>query len=646
MALDLPTPQSPRTGSAVQGRAYRSWQAGQAQAQHEHWSDAAAKFDQAFRLHPDDAYGLAAAHALICAGQPDAAVKRTGELRRRHPRLALAYTLESHALLERGRPADAADCLLALPSDAPRDRAHWLSLGLSLQRCRRDDEAIAAFMQALALKMDDAVLHFHLGMSFKDKGMKAEAAECVRTALLLGLRASELAARAQLVFLEREACRWGPAAQEMQCLLAALHAAPDHAACETGPFTHAVVGDDPLALRKAAHLYALRVATFVTPLPRRTAQAHAGRLRIAYLSSDFHQHATSQLMAQMLECHDRSRFEVTLISAGPDDDSAMRHRIRAACEHFEDLRGHNHAAIAQRIRALNIDMLIDVKGATYGTVMPVTAHRPAPLQVSWLGFPGTSGAPYVDYFIGDRIVTPLELAGHYTEKLAQMPHCYQPNDALRLRPTASSRTEWGAPDDKLLLCAFHQSYKISEEVFDHWCRILERVPHAVLWLLCWNTNVQATLTAAARARGIGEERLLFAPLLPHDQHLRRLGCADLYLDAWPCNAHTTAGEALWVDVPVVTLTGDIFAQRVAASLLHTAGLPELICHDAQHYVDTVVSLATDPARRTALRQRIATARTDSPLFDGERFARDIEALYERMWARAAAGLPPEHLPAA
>ena len=645
MALVLPTPNPPHPGSTAHGRAYRSWQTGQAQAEREHWSDAASKFDQAYRIHPDTAYGLAAAHALICAGQSDTAVKRTSELRKRQPRLALAYTLESHALLERGRPADAAECLLALPTDAPRDRAHWLSLGLSLQRCRRDDEAIAAFMQALALKMDDAVLHFHLGMSFKDKGMKAEAAECVRTALLLGLNASELAARAQLVFLEREACRWAPAEQELLRLRAAVQAAPDDAALETGPFTHAVVGDNPLELRKVAHLYALRVASFVTPLPRRAAQAHEGRLRIAYLSADFHQHATSQLMVQMLECHDRTRYEVTLVSAGPDDDSAMRHRIRASSEHFEDLRGQNHATIARRIRELGIDILIDAKGATYGTVMPVAAHRAAPLQVSWLGFPGTSGAPYVDYFIGDRIVTPLTLADHYSEKIAQMPHCYQPNDAHRLRPVASCRVDWDAPQDKVLLCAFHQSYKISEEVFDHWCRILDRVPAAVLWLLRWNTNVQATLTAAARARGIAEDRLLFAPLLPNDQHLSRLACADVYLDTWPCNAHTTAGEALWVGVPVVTLTGEIFAQRVAASLLDTAGLPQLICDDRQHYVDTVVDLARDPARLADLRLQVEAGHTASPLFDGERFARDIESLYDRMWARAVAGLPPEHLPA-
>jgi predicted O-linked N-acetylglucosamine transferase (SPINDLY family) len=468
----------------------------------------------------------------------------------------------------------------------------------------------------------------------------------VRTALLLGLGGSEIAARANLAFYEREACRWAQADIEMQRLLDAVRAAPDDTDVETGPFIHAVLDNDPHMLLKAAKLYALRTASFSNPLPYRKAQAHPGRLRVAYLSADFHQHATSQLMAQMLECHDRSRYEVTLISAGRDDGSPMRQRIVAACERFEDLKGQKNLAIAKRIRDLKIDILIDAKGATDGTLMRVTAHRAAPVQVSWLGFPGTSGASYVDYFIGDRVVTPLELAGHYSEKIAQMPHCYQPNDAQRLRPLASDRAEWGAPADKLLLCAFHQSYKISAEVFDAWCRILQRVPNAVLWLLCWNTNVQDTLLAEARSRGIAAERLLFAPLLPHDEHMRRLGCADIYLDAWPCNAHTTAGEALWVGVPVVTLTGEIFAQRVAASLLETLGVPQLICHDREQYVDAVIALAHDPERRAKLRAQIEAQRTASTLFDGARFARDIEALYGRMWARAVAGLPPEHLPAA
>lgn len=646
MALTLPTPAEPPAAAPIQQRAHRKWRDGQAAAQRDHWPQAALEFEQAFRLHDDAAYGLAAAHAFIKAGRADVAAQRTQGLRRARPALTLAYTLESHALLERGRPAEAAKCLLALPPQAVRDAPYWVSLGVALQRCHRHDEAIAAFMQALALKMDDGVVHFRLGMSFKDKGLKAEAAECVRTALLLGLDASELSARAQLLFLEREACRWPQAHEEMARLRAAVQAAPDDAAVETGAFPHAVLVDDPLEVLKVARLYARHVASRVVPLPRRAARAHAGRLRIGYLSADFHQHATSQLMAQMLECHDRTRVEVTLFSAGADDASAMRARIAGASEHFEDLRGLTHAAMAQRIRERQVDILVDVKGATHGTLMPVTAMHPAPLQVSWLGFPGSSGMAEVDYLIGDAIVTPLAHAAHFSEKLALMPVCYQPNDARRALPQASRRSDWGAPEGVPLLCGFHQSYKISDAVFDRWCTLLHAIPDAVLWLLRWNANVQASLEAAARARGIGPERLCFAPMLPLPQHLSRLACADLYLDAWPCNAHTTAGEALWCGVPVVTLIGPTFAQRVAASLLHAVALGELVCDSEAAYDATVRALCADPARRAALRAHLVAQRAASPLFDGARFARDLEALYERMWARAVAGLPPAHLDAA
>jgi predicted O-linked N-acetylglucosamine transferase (SPINDLY family) len=268
--------------------------------------------------------------------------------------------------------------------------------------------------------------------------------------------------------------------------------------------------------------------------------------------------------------------------------------------------------MARRIRELNIDILVDVKGATDGTLLPVLAARPAPLQLNWLAFPGTSGAPYIDYVIGDAIVTPLEHAAHFTEKIAQLPRCYQPNDARRARPLAADRAAWGLPADRTLLCAFHQSYKISAAVFDRWCELLQRLPDAVLWLLQWNANVRDSLLAAAAARGIGPERLLFAPLLPLDEHLARLACADVFLDAWPCNAHTTAGEALWVGVPVVTVIGETFAQRVAASLLHQVGLDELVCHDETGYVETVAALAQDPGRRTAPRREEFPAITSSP----------------------------------
>ena len=197
----------------------------------------------------------------------------------------------------------------------------------------------------------------------------------------------------------------------------------------------------------------------------------------------------------------------------------------------------------------------------------------------------------------------------------------------------------------MVFCAFHQSYKISEGVFARWCELLQRVPGAVLWLLEWNANVRDSLVAAAAARGIGAERLRFAPLLPLEAHLARLACADVFLDAWPCNAHTTAGEALWMGVPVLTLLGDTFAQRVGASLLHQVGLDELVCADEAGYVEAAVALAADAPRRAVLRERLERERRASPLFDGERFARDMESLLERLWARACAGLPPEHLPA-
>jgi predicted O-linked N-acetylglucosamine transferase (SPINDLY family) len=530
-------------------------------------------------------------------------------------------------------------------SDVVRDNDHHVSLAVALQRCRRHEEAIKSFFDALALRMDDALSHFRLGMSFKDLGLKAEAAECVRTAIVLGLGSSDLAARAQLVFLEREACRWVAADEAMGGLRVAVRALPDGTPAETGVFTHAVLVDDPLEQLKVARHYALHVACMYPPLPRRQARQRDRRLRIGYLSADFHQHATSQLLVQMLESHDRSRFEVTLLSTGPDDQTALRQRIVASSEHFEELRGLGFEAIGERIRKIGIDILVDLKGATYDTLLPVLAQRPAPLQVAWLGFPGTSGAPYIDYFIGDPVVTPLADAGHFSEKIAQLPHCYQANDAQRALPLPTTRAEWGVPDGAFVMCAFHQSYKISAAVFDTWCELLRRIPGSVLWLLQWNVNVQAALGAAARERGIAVERLLFAPLLPLQGHISRLACADVFLDTWPCNGHTTVGEALWVGVPVVTLRGPTFAQRVAASLLHAVGLDALVAGDAQGYADSVVALAADAPRRAALRAHLVAQRRASPLFDGARFARDIEALFTRMWSRAISGKAPAHLAA-
>ena len=642
MAIALPSPPAPGV-SANHARAHRRWQAGQALAQRQRWSEAANAFEQAATICADSAYALAAIHSLIEAGRPVDAVRRARAIRAVEPRLALACTLESHALLGLGQADEAVVRLRALPADVPRDHDHRVSLAVSLQRAGRHDEAIKAFLDALALKMDDALSHYRLGMSFKELAMKAEAAECVRTAIVLGLGSSDLAARGQLVFLEREACRWAIADEDMAGLRAAVRAAPADEAVETSPFPHAVFVDDPIEGLKVSRHYALHSLNRVRPLPRCSAKKHDRRLRIGYLSADFHRHATSQLMAQMLESHDRAAVEVTLFSAGPDDRSDLRRRIVASSEHFEDLHGQDFGAMATRVRELGIDILVDLKGATYGTLLPVMAMRPAPLQVSWLGFPGSTGAPYIDYVIGDRIVTPFDDAAHFSEKIAQMPGCYQPNDAHRPLPLDARRSDCGLADEALVLCGFHQPFKISADVFDRWCALLHALPGSVLWLLRWNVNVEATLTAAARERGIGPERIVFAPLLLAEAHLSRLALADIYLDAWPCNGHTTVGEALWVGLPVITVSGPTFAQRVAASLLHAIDLDEAVAADVPGYVDLVMALARDPARRAAMRARLLSARRNSTLFDGARFARDIEALYRRMWARAAAGQAPDHL---
>jgi predicted O-linked N-acetylglucosamine transferase (SPINDLY family) len=645
MSLALPLPQRPPASSRVQLQAFRQWQAGQGHAQHERWDAAAAAFEQATELHADAAYGLSAAHALIKCGRAAEAAQRARRMRQRHPDQVLGYTLESRALLAQGRLDDALQCLHQLPAGVAPDHPYLASMAMALQLAERHAEAVPMLLQALALKVDDPYLYFHLGTSFKQLGMKAQAAECVRTAVTLGVGSSELAARGQLVFLEREACRWAEAEAELALLRPALRAVPAQQPMETSPFSHAVLVDDPDEQLKVARHYALHVAGKLQPLPRQRARDVGRRLRLGYLSADFRTHATSQLLVQVLERHDRQVFEVFALSTGPDDGSALRQRVVKAVEHFVELHGASHAQVAQRIRELGIDILVDLKGATYDTLLPVLAARPAPLQVTWLGFPGTTGAPYIDYLIGDPVVTPLADGAHFAEKIAQMPVCYQPNDGRRERPLPSARADWGVSEDALLLCGFHQSYKISKEVFDVWCALLRERDDAVLWLLQWNTNVQDRLRAEARARGIDAQRLVFAPVVPLQQHISRLACADIYLDTWPCNAHTTASEALWAGVPVVTLQGRAFAQRVASSLLHAVQLDELVCHDVDGYRDAVLALAADAPRRAALKAHLARQQYCSPLFDGSAYARDLEALLRRMWQQALSGAPPQHLAA-
>jgi len=268
------------------------------------------------------------------------------------------------------------------------------------------------------------------------------------------------------------------------------------------------------------------------------------------------------------------------------------------------------------------------------------------VQVAYLGFPGTTGAEFIDYLVGDPVVTPLAHAANYSERIAQLPNSYQPNDRQRPLPPAPTRAEVGLPDDAVVLCCFNQAYKVSPNLVDLWAQILRQAPRAVLWMLSWNPHAEAQLRHELQARGVAAERLFFAPKLGLEGHLARLRCADLFLDTWPCNAHTTASEALWAGVPVLTVPGETFASRVAASLVHACGLPDLACADEAGYVELGAALANEPAVLARIKAELDTHRLTLPLFDTDRYAQDYEALLQRMFDRQQAGLPPQPLAAA
>lgn len=379
----------------------------------------------------------------------------------------------------------------------------------------------------------------------------------------------------------------------------------------------------------AAEFDATPAATTATP----------GKIRLGYLSNDFHQHATALLMVEMLEAHDRQRFELHAYSYGADDGRGMRQRLQARFDRFTDIGELADVPAARTIHADGIDILIDLKGYTAGTRTSLLTYRPAPLQVSFLGYPGTLGGTFCDYLISDHFITPSAAAADYSEALARMPHSYQPHGRLATMAPTPTRAAAGLPDSGLVLCCFNQAYKFTPEVFDIWCTLLARHPGSVLWLLR-DDQAEGNLRREALQRGILPHRLVFAPDLPQPQHLGRLPLADLVLDTLPCNAHTTASDALWAGVPLLTCAGDTFASRVAGSLLHAVGLPELVTHSLPDYARLAAELAADAPRLRALRDKLARQRLNAPLFDVAAYTRDLEALYRAMWQRHQAGLPP------
>lgn len=406
------------------------------------------------------------------------------------------------------------------------------------------------------------------------------------------------------------------------------------------PFPILAIIDDPELHLNIARSYLSRIHCADTQsrnFPKRTAE----KLKIGYFSADFCNHATMCLMSELFESHDRDNFEIYAFSYGSSRKDAIREKVIKNVHEFHDVSDLTDQEAAALSRSRNIDIAIDLKGFTIAGRIGIFAERCAPIQVSYLGYPGTTGADYMDYVVADKVVLPAEIQPFFTEKVVYMPHSYQVNDSQRaIASKKFTRAELGLPDDAFVFCCFNNNYKILPDTLDGWIRILNAVPNSVLWLFKDNDAAAENLAREAQERGLAPERLIFAPRFRLDEHLARHAAADLFIDTLPCNAHTTTSDALWAGLPVLTQAGRSFAARVAASLLTAVGLPELITTSQAEYEAMAIRLATHPDELKALRDKLQVQRVSSPLFDGKRFTRDLETAYRMMLERYEAGLPP------
>jgi predicted O-linked N-acetylglucosamine transferase (SPINDLY family) len=541
-------------------------------------------------------------------------------------------------LIELGAHTEAMRCLERALTLAPDFAFAHYNLGGLLTKLHRPVEAAAAFQKAIELEPTLTDAYYHLGNALLDLKQPKAALEAFEQALVLKPDYKYLPGH--ILNIKRQMGWWQDDAQSLDEIVRKI--GQGELAC--APFVFLGLVDSPSQQRRVAELAVeadYREKPDLGPIPRRARQE---KIRIGYYSTDFHNHATAYLMAGLIELHDREKFELIGLSFGPDRQDEMRQRLVAGFDRFIDVRSHTDSAVAQLSRDLEIDIAVDLKGHTLGARPGIFSYRAAPLQVNYLGYPGTMGTNYFDYILADHTVIPSGAEGGYLEKVAYLPHSYQANDASRrIADKVFSREELGLPLTGFVFCCFNNNYKITPDVFSSWMRMLRRLDKAVLWLLADNPEVELNLRNEAQRRDVDPDRLVFARRLPLAEHLARHRVADLFLDTLPCNAHTTASDALWAGLPTLTQIGQSFASRVAASLLEAIGLPELITHTSEEYEALAVGLATNPDQLAAIKEKLAQNRRATPLFDTLSFVRHIEAAYRTIYERYQADLPPEHI---
>jgi predicted O-linked N-acetylglucosamine transferase (SPINDLY family) len=638
-------------------------------------------FLRAAELKPDHADALNAAGFIsLELGELDQAEAYFRRLLAQQPNLPVIHNNLGNVLFQLQRHVEAEAAYRHSITLAPNYAQAHYNLGILLSATLRTDEAIAAYQETIRCQPDHYEAYNNLGNLLLDQKRYADAEHAYREALAVHPGLVEVVTNLGNLYAEQK--RFVEAETQFR---AALSLDPDRlhervllSYCKRQMYSwqgidvlHAEIAD-ALAHRPGIVLEPLQLFSIaeISPLDQRRmghnkivkdfgnilchpslaapASARASkRLRIGYLSADFHEHATMHLLLGVLEHRNTMDFETYLYSFGPPVEDGCRQRTRHACEHFQDIRSLSDRAAAELIAVDGIDILVDLKGYTTDSRLGISAWHPAPVLVSWLGYPGSLGHPRLaDYIIGDPTVTPLEHAAHFSETLALLPYSYQPNDNSRPLGTKPARATVGLPEQGFVFCSFNQANKLNPETFTVWSQLLQAVPDSVLWLLDAPPVAIVNLRAEAARHGIAAARLIFAPWAQPRDHLGRLQLADLALDTFPYGSHTTGSDALWAGVPLIARMGDTFASRVSASLLNALGFPELVARNWDDYYTLALRLARNPTELSALRARLQQHRYTSPLFDTPRFSRDLERLYQAIWQqqfsgrRAPIALPP------
>jgi predicted O-linked N-acetylglucosamine transferase (SPINDLY family) len=550
----------------------------------------------------------------------------------------VAHMNMGFALTQLGNLEDALASYARAIAIKPDYAEAYCNRGAVQESLRRASAALASYDRAIEINPGYAEAYFNRGNVLRDLREFEAAIESYDRAIALNPRTRF--AHGVRLHTRMQICSWDGLAAELEELRLNI----ERNQAVTSPFYVLALSDSAPLQRKSAEI---RVRARCPPNHElgnfRKRPAH-GKVKIGYFSADFHDHACMQLLAGVFEQHDSDRFELTMLSYGPDSNDAMRKRLCSACTDFVDVRRLSDIEIARLARKRKIDIAVDLNGYSRDGRSGIFALRAAPVQVSFVGYPGTMGASYIDYLIADRIVIPEQTQQHYTEKIIRLANSYQPNDrSRRISDRECGREEYGLAPSTFVYCCFNNSYKITPKMFESWMRILRRVDKSVLWLLEDNAAAKRNLQREALKQGVNGERLIFAPRTELSEHLARHRVADLFLDTLPYNAHTTASDALWAGLPVLTLAGEAFASRVGASLLQSIGLPELVASNWLEYETAAIELAIDSTRLEGIKQKLAQNRLTGPLFDAVSFTRRLELAYRRIYDRYQADLPPEHV---